>query len=207
MIKPHLISTSAHIDIPSRIEEYIDSYNLISNLSESFKSITIIETVSQQKLEYLENSGFDIFYSNLGNEHSNKGVNWLNHMTNFISKSKIKDNEIIIFITGRYKMVNTNILSLIENHMISEKNEFIAKDDNDLYPGADKGVHTFYIAFTKKKFLDFSNWYKENGSPMDCIEWDLKKYLETNENCMILPKNIIMGIETRVFQSTTNKIC
>lgn len=207
MVKPHLISTSAHMEDSNRILEYVDSYKTISNIKELFKSITIIETISETKLDYLENSGLDIFYSNIGNEDSNKGVNWLKHVTNFLKESKINDNEIVIFVTGRYKIINENIFSLIEKHMIEEKNEFIAKEDNDLYVGEIHGVHTFYMAFTKSKFLNFSKWYETNGKPSDCIEWDVKRYLETNDKCFILSKNIIMGVETRVFESTTNKIC
>ncbi len=78
--------------------------------------------------------------------------------------------------------------------MIEEKNEFLAKEDGDVFP-KNKGVHTFYIAFTKAKFLNFFEWYKINGRMQDCIEWDVKKYLETHEKCLILPKNFIMGVE------------
>lgn len=206
MVIPHLISTSAHMNIQNRVDEYVTSYNIIFNLRHLFKSITIIETVSQESLEYLENTGLDVIYSNLGNTSPNKGVNWLNHVKHFLDLSKIDDNDIIIFITGRYKIVNTNILSLIETHMIIEKNEFIAKNDNDLYSG-EKGVHTFYMAFTKSKFLDFWDWYQKNSNFTDCIEWDVKKYLETHDKCIILSENIIMGVETRVFQLNNNKIC
>lgn len=206
MVIPHLISTSAHMDIQNRVDEYISSYNIIFNLRHLFKSVTIIETISQEILEYLENTGLDIIYSKLGNTNPNKGVNWLNHVKYFLDLSKIDNNDIIIFITGRYKIVSTDILSLIETYMIVEKNEFIAKNDNDLYYDG-KGVHTFYMAFTKSKFLDLWNWYQKNGNFMDCIEWDIKKYLETHDKCLILPKNIIMGVETKVFQSSNNKIC
>ena len=207
MNKPHLISTSAHIENPNRVSEYVDSYKNVFDFKDLFESLTIIETISETKLDYLENSGLDIYYSNLGNNHSNKGVNWLKHVTNFLTQSKINDTDIVIFITGRYKMINDNMLSLIEKHMITEKKEFIAKEDNDLYIGEIHGVHTFYMSFTKAKFIDFSNWYITNGKPMDCIEWDVKRYLESNDKCLILPKNIIMGVETRVFNSTSNKIC
>lgn len=120
MTKHHLISTSAHMDSSERIMEYENCYKSIYDLKSSFKSINIIETISKNKLQYLENTGLKVFYSPLNNEHKNKGVNWLRHMTNFISNSEIKDSEIIIFITGRYTIVNTNIISLIEENMIKK---------------------------------------------------------------------------------------
>jgi hypothetical protein len=207
MFKPHLITTSAHLDNQNRILEYIDGYKLIAGLKENFESITIIETISQIKLDYLEDSGLTVYYSKLGNPNLNKGVNWLNHVTSFLSQSTIKDDEIVIFITGRYKLINTNILTLIKTHMLDEKIDFMAKDDSDLYVGDIHGVHTFFMAFTKKKFLDFSNWYQTKGQTNDCIEWDVKKYLEKHNNTLILSKDTIMGVETRVFNSKLNKIC
>jgi hypothetical protein len=207
MVKPHLISTSAHINDSNRVLEYIDSYKQISEFKDSFKSITIIETISETKLEYLENTDLPVLYSGLGNSHPNKGVNWLHHVTNFLLNSEINDDEIVIFITGRYNLINTNILSLIETHMVKENFDFIAKEDDDLYVGEIHGVHTFFMAFTKAKFLDFSSWYRINGQTNDCIEWDVKRFMLTNDKCLILPKTIIMGVQTRVFTSTSNKIC
>jgi hypothetical protein len=209
MIKPHLIVSSAHMEISDRISEYIDSFKIINDLKEFFESTTIVETISQNKLDYLENSGLDTYYSNLGNPESNKGHNWVRHMTNYLHQSKINDNDIIISMTGRYLIVNKNILSLIEKHIISDNNEFIAKQDNDIYIGECHGVHTFYMAFTKSKFLDFSNWFEINGRQTCCIEWDVKKYLDSHDNCLILPKETIMGIETKIFHldGHNNKIC
>lgn len=194
----HLISTSAHINDTNRLNEYIESYKLIYDIKHLFLSITIIETISQKKLDYLENSGLNIFYSKLGNYSSNKGTNWLNHVSDFLSNSELNDDDIVIFITGRYKIINTNLISLIEYNMVNKKYEFIAKDENDIYPNSEKGVHTFYMAFTKYKFLDFSNWYKINGQTYNCIEWDLKNYLTTHDKCLILTKETIMGVENKI---------
>jgi len=207
MFKPHIISTSAHLNDPIRVSEYIDGYKLIYGIKEKFDSITIIETISQIKLDYLEDSGLPVYYSKLGNPNLNKGVNWLNHVTSFLSQSTINGDEIVIFITGRYKLINTNIFTLIKTHMLDEKIDFIAKDDSDLYVGDIHGVHTFFMSFTKNKFLDFSNWYHTNGQTNGCIEWDVKKYLEKHNNTLILSKDIIMGVETKVFDTTLNKIC
>ena len=35
----------------------------------------------------------------------------------------------------------------------------------------------------------------------------VKKYLEKHNNTLILSKDIIMGVETKVFDTTLNKIC
>jgi hypothetical protein len=190
----------------NRCDEYIDSYKLIYDMKHLFLSTTIIETISQTKIDYLENSGLNVFYSKLGNPSSNKGTNWLNHVSDFLSNSELNDDDIIIFITGRYKIINTNIISLIEDNMLSKKYEFIAKDENDLYPNCEKGVHTFYMVFTKSKFLDFSNWYQTNGQVYNCIEWDVKNYLTTHDKCLILPKYTIIGVETKITSYDGNTI-
>lgn len=207
MNKPHLISTSAHIDDQNRIYEYIDGYRQINIFKEYFKSITIIETISKTNIYYLEDSGFNIHYSEINNVFKNKGVNWLNHVTTFLNQSDFENNDIIIFITGRYKLINIDIISLINLYMNNNEIEFLAKEDNDLYVGEKHGVHTFLMSFTKSKFLDFSKWYQINGNIDECIEWDVKKYMESHDKCMILSKDIIMGVETKVFGSTFNKIC
>ena len=56
MIKPHLISTSAHMENSNRISEYVDSYKILFDFRDLFESITIIETISKTRLDYLENS-------------------------------------------------------------------------------------------------------------------------------------------------------
>lgn len=206
-MKPHLISTSAHINNSERIQEYIDGYSIIHNYKNFFNTITIIETISKKKLDYLEKTNLNVVYSNVENIFTNKGVNWLNHVYNFLETSTIGDKEIVIFITGRYKMINTNILNFISIYMIDNDFEFLAKEDGDLYEGLIHGVHTFFMSFTKRKFLEFYDWYKTNGNINECIEWDVKKFLLTSNKCKILPKTEIMGVETRVFNSTLNKIC
>jgi hypothetical protein len=202
----HLISTSAHINDKNRCEEYIECYKIIYDIKHLFESITIIETISKKSIDYLENSGLNVFYSKLGNPSSNKGTNWLNHVSNFLLNSTLNDDDIIIFITGRYRIVSKNIISLIENYMISKNYEFLAKEDTDLYPDSEKGVHTFFMVFTKSKFLDLSDWYQINGKIYNCVEWDVKEYLKTHDKCIILPKDTIMGVETRIL-SFNNKIC
>ena len=206
MFKPHLISTSAHFKDLDRINRYKESYGLISNYKELFNSVSILETVSKSKLDYLEDTGFNVFYSPLGNHHPNKGVNWIIHLSYFLFNCDLKDDDIIVFITGRYNILNINMLFLIEKYMVEEKNEFIAKEDGSVFEG-DNGVHTFYIAFTKAKFLNFFEWYKINGRTQDCIEWDVKKYLATHEKCLILPKNFIMGVELQMIEYPIKHIC
>jgi hypothetical protein len=207
MKKIHLISTSAHLIDNERKGEYIDSYKLIKSFEKDFESITIIETISKVPLDYLENCGLKVCYSKLENPYSNKGVNWLNHIVSFLNDSNIENDDIVVFITGRYKLINLNIISIINDYMLNNEIDFIAKDDRDLYPLTPHGVHTFLIAFTKNKFLDFYKWYEKNGTIEDCIEWDLKKYLESSDKSLILPKDEIMGVETRVSSGIKNKIC
>jgi hypothetical protein len=208
LIKPHIVSTSAYIEDPIRISEYEDSYRLINENKECFESINIVETVSEKKLNYLENYDFNVYYSKLGNSHKNKGVNWLNHVTNFLIESEIPNEDIIIFITGRYRLINNNFLKLINKYMVDDEYEFIAKEDSDIYIGSMNGVHTFFMIFKKRKFLEFSSWYHSNGIKDNCIEWEVKNYLKTHDKTLILSNDFILGVETKIFDKTiNNKIC
>jgi len=79
-----------------RINEYIESFNSILPFKDSFKSITLIETISKEKVFYLENSVFNTYYSEFDNHFDNKGRNEINHIYNFLVNNNIDDNDYVI---------------------------------------------------------------------------------------------------------------
>jgi hypothetical protein len=202
--KIYLLITTANINNSSvfknEIEETIVS---LKRYEKRFESIFFIETIRNETYEIVKN--YNYFFSNLGNHHQYKGTNWMNHMSNFIKKN-FEDTDILVFLAGRYQMISDKIFELIQDYMIDKKIDFIAKNDGDIYNG-DMGVHTFYLAFRKKEFMEFSNYYFNLQEKSSCVEIDLKKYMEKKENCLILPKDLIMGVKTNTYESKIKKIC
>ncbi len=185
-----------------RINDYIESFNSILPFKDLFKSITLIETISKEKVIYLEKSGFNIYYSDFDNHFDNKGRNEINHIYNFLVNNNIDDNDYVIKLSGRYKIKNDNLIKNL-------KHDFIAKNDADIYQRG-KGVHTFFYAFKKFKFLEFFDWYNKNSIEVKTgritpIEWDVKIFIEINKNCKMLNKNEIIGVETCLHSKTTNR--
>lgn len=211
MKKIHLLSTSAHFNDTKRINDYVVSYNILPQYIENISTISILETISKEKLDYLENTKFNVYYSGLDNSHINKGYNWLYHIENFlVNNESIGEKDLIIFLTGRYQILNNNMFELIKNNMLLKNYKIIAKDDGDIYPknsdGSGVGVHTFYMCFEKEIFLNFSKWYKINGTHTNCLEHELKKYMLLNTTqCLVLPKTTILGVETNQVNGSVRK--
>lgn len=197
-----LVIGSAFIDDPKRIDDYRKSFNLIKLNSHLFDRIDVMETISHSDVEYIEDSGFNTFYSKIGNPSSNKGINWMNHMVNYLNLN-CSDDDIIVFISGRYMLRPDNNLDKIIEYM--NKYQFVAKDDSDLFVG--DGVHTFIIFFRKNKFLEFQKYHTDKNLKSPCIEHDLKRFLISSENCLILPKEFQIGIETNYYLSDIYGIC
>lgn len=151
----HLIITSAIIpeklcqqklgySYEQRISDYKQSFDSALALKDNFDSITIIETYSKTKVDILEDSGINVYYSNFDNSFDNKGLNEMFHIKDFLQHAKMSDDDTIIKITGRYLLDNDNILNI--------DSDIIAKFDGDIYNPNNRGVHTFFFGF-KKIFL------------------------------------------------------
>lgn len=153
----HLIITTATIpeDIcyqqlgysyVQRMKDYKLSFDHALKFRENFDTITILETVAKEKVDELEECGINVYYSKFNNSFSNKGLNEIFHIQDFLNNSNFNDDDLIIKITGRYLMVNDNILNIDSN--------IVAKYDGDIYPG-DRGVHTFFFGIKKNIFNQF----------------------------------------------------
>lgn len=119
------------------------------------------------------------------------------HIHDFLKNSQIKDDDLIIKITGRYLIENINILDI--------NSDFIAKYDGDIYK-YDKGVHTFYFGFKKKLFNEFIDFLKSAINKNDnlCIEWLVKDFM-ISKNIDILKNNYKLGVTTCLYSKEINK--
>ena len=87
--------------------------HLINNDS-TIKPI-IVENNGYRKT-FLDNLKCDVCYTEHNNIHcKNKGGNELLDIKEVIDKYKIKDDDIIIKLTGRYKLLNSEFINLVKN--------------------------------------------------------------------------------------------
>jgi hypothetical protein len=177
-----------------RISDYQRSFDCVLKMRKKFDTITIIETVSKEKVDFLENSGIDVYYSKFDNSFSNKGINEMYHINDFLENYKIDDDDLIIKISGRYLMITDDILNI--------DFDFIAKYDGDIYPG-DRGVHTFFFGFKKKLFVEFINSINKNDYDK-CVEWLVKDYM-LSKNIKILDNSFKLGVITCLYSKEMNR--
>lgn len=207
-MKKHLIITTAIISkekcltqlgysYEQRMLDYKNSFESALLLRDKFDTITIVETVSKEKVKELEDSGINVYYSNFDNSFVNKGINEMFHIQDFLKNSSISDEDLIIKITGRYLIINDNILNI--------NSDFIAKYDGDIYPG-NRGVHTFFFGCKKKLFIEFIDTFnfKNNNYDTTCIEWLVKDYI-LSINIPILDNFYELGVITCLYSKELNR--
>lgn len=100
----------------NRYIECIKSLLQIVGANDKIKPI-IVENNGFRKT-YLDDLNCDIVYTNSNNQHfSHKGVNELLDIKEVINKYNIDNNDFIIKLTGRYKLLNNIFLDLIINNI------------------------------------------------------------------------------------------
>jgi len=109
-----------------RKNRYIDSIRSVLDLvkdDSSIKSI-IVENNGLRKT-YLDDLGCDVVYTNNNKMHfTNKGINELMDIHEVIDKYAIKDNDIVIKLTGRYKVLRPDFFTCVKEN-IETKDAFI----------------------------------------------------------------------------------
>ena len=103
-------------DFEHRKRRYIDSIQSVLSLirgDETIKPIIIENNGYRQT--YLDGLGCEVAYSNNNtlNLH-HKGLNELNDVHQLISHYNIQDDDMIIKLTGRYKVLNPNFLNFVK---------------------------------------------------------------------------------------------
>lgn len=100
-----------------RQNRYIESINKLLEFVDCDSNIKpIIVENNGQRETYLDNLKCDIYYTNNNNmKWKHKGQNELLDIKDVINHYKIEDDDIIIKLTGRYKLLNSNFINLVKN--------------------------------------------------------------------------------------------
>jgi hypothetical protein len=112
-----IIMTSALISdqFENRKQDYIESYESLIKFIDP-KNIFLLECFSSKE-HFLENYSKNIYYSNTHNTtFKNKGVLEILCMKKFLQNNTFDDEELLLKITGRYKLLNSNLFNIINEH-------------------------------------------------------------------------------------------
>lgn len=107
----------SNTNIIHRQNRYIESITQILNLISSDLDIKpIIVENNGLRETYLNNLNCDILYTDNNKfNYNHKGENELLDIKEVINKYNIQDDDIIIKLTGRYKLMNLNFINLVKN--------------------------------------------------------------------------------------------
>jgi len=102
-----------------RVIEYKENIkNNISYLSDNIKPIIIENNGKRQT--FLDEFGIDVHYTENNKESfKHKGINELMDIKSAISAYNIQDDDIVIKITGRYKLIDSSFFQTVIEHMES----------------------------------------------------------------------------------------
>ena len=100
-----------------RQNRYIECINQLLQLINNDLNIKpIIVENNGFRQTYLDNLKCDIFYTDNNKiNYKHKGQNELLDINEVINQYEIKDDDIIIKLTGRYKLLNLNFINLVKN--------------------------------------------------------------------------------------------
>jgi hypothetical protein len=97
------------------IESISESLQIIGN-DEYLKPI-IVENNGKRET-YLDNLGCDVVYTNNNDiDFAHKGVNELLDIKDVVNKYNINDDDIVIKLTGRYKLLNVNFINFVKENI------------------------------------------------------------------------------------------
>lgn len=150
---------------------------------------------------YLNELKCDICYTdnNILN-FKNKGGNELLDIKNVINQYNIQDDDFIIKITGRYKLLNLNFINLVKNNI--QKYEAFVKFFNvcaeeymlddcvlGLYSIKCKYIKNFNYTFIKSPECEFAEYVRNNIDPkhlMEIKQFDLECCFADNLRILIV---------------------
>jgi len=161
--------------IPSFYEqrrlEYIESFDTISNFFTS-EDIKILECYSQKTKSFLDDFICeDIFFSETNREIRNLGVKEALAIKAFIDQTDLDDNEIIVKLTGRYKLTSNYIIE-----------EIYKNPEIDAFVRSGTGPQ-YFTGFFAMRFLHFKTFFRSLDlehmeKNMINIEAELFRFLE-----------------------------
>ena len=186
----HLIITAATITdhYEKRKEQYIASIESCLRFSHLFDSYTVLECVADE-VDYL--NPYNVYYSKVGNSFSNKGLNEMQHLKAYLEQTPFSHTDAIIKLTGRYLVEEAYFFEKVRD--LQHEYDSIFKNDNDVYVG--NGYHTFFYYMKKGLFLKVIDSLEFSEANQRPIEWDVKDYLLTSDNHVVIDKLGVMAYQ------------
>jgi hypothetical protein len=139
-IKENIAFKAKELNNNDRVLEYTDSINSISEFILDGIIPIIVENNGKRKT-FLDDFWIDVHYTeNNNNSFKHKGINELMDIKSVISEYNIQDDDIIIKLTGRYKILDSSFFKIVI-------------DNSDIYDA----------------FMKFFNVSKEEYLKNDCI--------------------------------------
>lgn len=164
------VKESAH-----RKNRYLDSIKNVLSFIENDESIKpIIVENNGERDTYLDDFNCDVFYTN-NNEHTfiHKGKNELIDIQDVINKYNIQDDDVIIKLTGRYKLLDSSFINLVKEN--SSKYDAFVKFFNvctlqymfddcvlGLFAIKSKYIKNFDYQYIKSPECEFANHVRKN---------------------------------------------
>ncbi len=149
-----IIYTSALI--PNKFEErkndYINSYSeLIKYIPQN--NIFIVESFSSD-ISFFNKLGSEVFVSNTHDpSFKNKGVLEIKAMLSFFENNKFSDNDLVMKLTGRYKINDDYFIKLPENTKNFDFYGKLIDDNTQIFTGCFIAKYSLIIEFLKSQNL------------------------------------------------------
>jgi len=185
-----------------RQNRYTESINQLLELIKNSDDVKpIIVENNGLRNTYLNDLNCDILYTENNKFHfMNKAENELLDIKEVINKYKIKDDDFIIKITGRYKLLNSNFINLVKNN-ISQYDAFVKFFNvctleylfNDcvlgLFSIKCKYLKNFKYSFKKSPECEFAEYVRQNinkNKLMEIKQLDLECCFADNLRLLIV---------------------
>jgi hypothetical protein len=172
-------------DVNHRKERYMNSIKSLLKMIENEMEIkAIVVENNGSRRTYLDELGCDVVYTkNNEKRYAHKGVNELLDMQEVIRRYEMKDEDMIIKLTGRYKVIDETFVNLVKTKM--ERYDAFVKFYNVCaleYMQNDSVMGLFGLRCKYLKSLE----YKCNTSP----ECELAQHVRRN-----VPNDRIMEVK------------
>lgn len=181
-----------------RKKQYLESFNTLYRYGYRKNDFYIVEALKKHGPTFLNNHCNNVYYAKNNNPHvKNNGINEVITLLEALEHFNFDDEDIIIKLTGRHLLLNTNFLNLVRSHQNSA--DIIVRWATPFV-----SVYTTLIAMKYKYFKEMILSYAIDDQWID-IEHAAGAYInqkmKTSDLKIIFVNNL--GIEANTFGSTT----